>query len=178
MERSRTDSGVTVKMPNYGYVKNVRPLWLSRFLGHKWQTISVSVVLAVIPVYTQNWQDLAISAGALLGLMIGPDLDLSYSRLGWFGKLSLADEYTTLVPHRAKISHTPFLGTLVRAPVVFLPLILFLVLPIMAIANGKLGTSLAIPWLVLLKVFSGLCVADTWHIACDWIEGTLKFKRR
>lgn len=165
-------------MPNYGYAKGVRPLWLSRFLGHKWQTICVAIALCAIPIYTCKWQHLSGAAGALLGLLMSPDLDLSWSRLGWFGKLSLADEYTALVPHRAKISHTVLLGTLVRAPVVFLPIVVCVAAPVVAIIRKRLGIDIRVPWLMLAQAFVGLAMADAWHIACDKIEGSLKMKRR
>ena len=162
-------------VPNYGYCKNVQPLWLSRFLGHKWQTIIVALVLLVVPLYTGNPRDLAFSAGALLGLKVSPDLDLSWTRLGLFGKLSLADEYTKLIAHRARISHSLFLGTVVRVLVVFVPVVLFLVLPAMAVVS-RYGLLLRMPWLDMVKVFSGLVWADNWHVVCDWLEGKLKMK--
>jgi len=153
-------------LPSYTCLPNVRPRWLSRFLGHKNQTIAISILLAVLAVATFTWANLFMAAGALIGLVLSPDLDLSWSRLGLFGKISLADEYTKLFKHR-KISHVPVIGTLTRAPVFGIFVAIFF-----------LVTGFKVPWRALWLIFWGMVVGDTWHIALDHIGSNMFTRAR
>ena len=159
-------------MSNYGYMRGVEPKWLSRFLGHKYQTITVATLLLTIPAYTGRALDLFISCGALVGLLLSPDLDLSYSRLGLFGRLSLADEYTQLVRHRSSISHAPLIGTAGRVFIVILPVVVIIYL----MSGFRLGLPIVLS--VVYRMFVGLAWADTWHWALDWISSNVVTKTR
>lgn len=147
-------------MPSFKCLPGIRPIWLSRFLGHKNQTIAISVLCLAGALASWNWKNLFLVAGCLFGLWLSPDLDLSWTRLGLFGKLGFADEYTQLVKHRAKISHTPVIGTAVRVLVVLVPfgLIVFGV------------TGWVVSWGIVFRAFWGLVIADTWHIVMDQLS--------
>lgn len=142
-------------MPSYRSLPGMRPKWLSRFLGHKWQTVALTVLLAGLTLLSLDWRNLGIAAGCLLGLGLGPDLDLSWTRLGILGRLSLANEYTALFKHRG-ISHIPVIGTLTRAPVWLLPVLL-----VCLIGNWPM------PWWAIWRVGWGLVLSDFWHIMWD-----------
>jgi len=145
-------------LPSYSCLPNVRPKWLSKFLGHKWQTVTVSAILLVLAVVTVDWADLFIGCGALIGLFMSPDLDLSWSRMGVLGRIGLADEYTKLFKHR-KLSHVPVLGTLTRVPVVGIFIAIFF-----------LVSGLEFPLWIFWRLFWGLVVSDAWHTLLDQLS--------
>lgn len=141
-------------------------------LGHKNQTLLLSMSLLAIPATTGDARDLVIPAGCLLGLKISPDMDLNPNALGAIGRLGFVDEYAAMVPHRDKISHTPFASTIIRFVLVFgIPwFVLWLV-------------RFAPPWWATLRLFAGLALADTLHVLTDytltWIKKRLsRFKTR
>ena len=153
-------------MPSYANLPGVRPKWLSKFLGHKNQTIAISAILLAVPLLTMDWRDLGFAAGSLVGLWMSPDLDLSWTRLGLLGKLGLADEYTKLFKHR-KWSHVPVWGTLTRLPVLGIFVLVIWVL---------LGVPF--PWGIGFKVVWGLVVSDWWHVVLDNAISKLFVRRR
>ena len=131
-------------------------------LGHRNQTVALSLALASLPVLAWNWKLLAVPLGCLAGLRLSPDLDL-HNALGFVGRLGFADEYTKLVPHRHWLSHTPIISTGIRVVVLFgIPLLLFAVF----------GASL--PWDLMGYAFLGLCAADALHIFSDRLQTRLK----
>ena len=154
-------------MSNYSCMTGVEPKWLSKFLGHRDQTIMIGVLLMTIPLFTGRILDLLFACGAFVGLVLSPDLDLSYNRLGLFGIISFAHVYTKLVPHRTSISHTPLLGTFVRAIVVLVPFGIIICLM----------TGLTPGFGVVVRLFIGLAWADAWHWVLDWVSSNMVVKR-
>ena len=117
---------------------------------------------------------LDITLGALLGVLVSPDLDLmengNYSmvilrkhsdflaslwRLFWlpYGKLS----------HHRGMSHWPIIGTLIRAVYIIIPII------IIAIIIIQLGLPISWNMAWFVPLFIGLMLADFVHIVLDVI---------
>ena len=143
------------------------PNYLGVF-GHRNQTIVAAATLCAIPAFTGRVTDLFVSGGALLGLLIHPDWDLNPNAMGLIGKIGFVDEYAALVPHRAFLSHTPVVGTLIRVVLTFtIPLLL-----VWGICHWFP------PWGIILRVFAGLCMADTLHCVADKLQTWAKHKTR
>ena len=143
-----------------------------RLFGHKNQTIALSAALLAMPVLTGDARDLLLAPSCLLGLWLSPDLDLIDPR-GLPGKflemLGVVDDYKDFIPHRHKLSHTPVLGTAIR--------LLFL-LPLAGLL-WMVGSSL--PLWAMARVFVGLSLADSLHVATDqawtwWKKKTKPFR--
>ena len=114
----------------------------------------------------------ALSGGALVGVVLTPDLDVNNGSISqrivrrsggdvlgllW---ILLWWPYGQLIPHRSPLSHFPVLGTVLRlAYLLFLPTVLFWAL------GGNFAT-LAFPQWVLWMV-GGLTLADTLHFIMD-----------
>ena len=144
-------------MPNY-----------TGILGHRNQTICMSILSASIPLLTGQVADLVISGGVLLGLIIHPDWDLNPNAMGLVGKIGFVDEYAALVPHRSWLSHTPVVGTAIRAVLTF-------TVPLLMVWGI---THWFPPWGIVLRVFAGLCLSDTLHCAADKLQTWTKHQVR
>lgn len=134
---------------------------------HHRVTLVLAGVTLIAPIVTGDVRALAMTAGALTGLVVEPDLDvdhrthsenLVYRHAGravgllwqiyWY-------PYALLNPHRG-VSHWPLVGTLTRA--------LYLLAPAIAAWAWQ---GWPVPWAILGYWFAGLCLADLAHIVLD-----------
>ncbi len=127
-----------------------------------------------------------VAAGCLLGLVMGPDLDVRTgshsfsivrksggSFLGWFWRVFWYP-YARLIPrHRHPLSHWPILGTALR--LVYLMVVLGVVY-YLARQVSILFTPYSLPildwpiyWPYFWQVAGGLALVDTLHTLMDWI---------
>jgi uncharacterized metal-binding protein len=117
----------------------------------------------------------------LLGLSISPDLDLIDPR-GLIGKalmwVGFSQPYKEAVPHRHKVSHYPFIGTLIRA-------LVLLGVPILCLWAIFWVFYRPFPWWSVARMLMGLCMADTLHFIADIVNtgfkktfGQIRPKRR
>ena len=142
-------------------------------LGHRNQTIALSIALLAMPVLTGDARGLLLAPSCLLGLWLSPDLDLVDPRgpVGFFLThiIGVADDYKDFIPHRHKLSHTPVLGTAIR--------LLFLLPLVGLLWMIGIGPTL---WAVA-RVFIGLSLADALHVFSDlvwtwWKKKTKAFR--
>jgi uncharacterized metal-binding protein len=128
---------------------------------HRATTLIGAVVApaGMITAGTDVGSSVAVGVGFLVGLVVHPDLDLNTRlpkkpvkllwRLLWY-------PYSRLVPHRSRISHFPFFGTLIRAMYIGIPLFF-------------LGSLIGVEVRTLPYIFLGLCLSDLLHIFFDTI---------
>jgi len=145
------------------------PSYRGRF-GHRNQTLGMALMLCVTPFITGDWRDATIPIGALIGLTVSPDLDLVDPRglmnpiLDYVG---FTEVYKDAIPHRHKVSHTPFISTVIRFTVV-------LGLPILCLVGFAWMARIEFPWWAIPRVFVGLAMADALHCLADttktWIR--------
>ena len=145
--------------------------------------ITMVVAVVVIPSvsitsHMQPVDILLLVSGALLGLAINPDLDLSENRFNndlqhisknflkfaWDGYWYM---YGRLIHHRSPISHSPILGTLIRM-IYMIPVLTLIVVPLSYILSDH---SIFIVFVIL---FTGLCVSDLFHIIADILVSEIK----
>lgn len=134
-------------------------------LGHRSQTIALSI--ALLPTAFIDVRNLLVAGGCLLGLVMSPDWDLNRNQMGLLGRIQFTDEYAKLVPHRHKISHSVFFGTIVRFLLTFTTPYLLI---------GLIG-GWWVPWWIVSRVFVGLCIADFAHVASDVIWTSIRRRR-
>lgn len=113
-------------------------------------------------------EGLLIAAGAMLGLVLSPDLDVDnptysdYVVRKWFGTLlawlwfAFWFPYRKLVPHRHWFSHAPIIGTLFRVGYIGIPV------------GYWLGWQ-TLPYAALVWVITGLALSDILHYIMDQI---------
>ena len=123
---------------------------------------------------------IALSAGALAGLILTPDLDVddgcisnrivrrtTNRPIAWMWA-RFWRPYGLLIPHRSRLSHMPLLGTALRlAYLSILPALLFwfaLVFNVDALARA-ISSPVFPPW--SMWAIGGLVLADTLHYLMD-----------
>jgi uncharacterized metal-binding protein len=142
---------------------------------------SISCALAVVlgPVVAA-WTNeitagLCFAGGCVLGVFISPDLDQEQKTisealvaklpvLGWLFRLYFYP-YAWVFPHRSPFTHLPFLGTVIRA--------LYIVIPLFILSICKIPDALynffLLPYLSwhMLWLLAGLCASDIFHWMAD-----------
>jgi uncharacterized metal-binding protein len=143
---------------------------------HNTATIFVAISLPfVIKSYNIGMvNQIALSTGALAGVILSPDLDLSenkrfFGQRGIFGLFYFLWRvywypYGKLLHHRGVLSHFPIIGTSLRLLYVGWPFLLIW------LYFGNIQLDLGpLKW-----VFFGLCVVDTVHALMDVVTTTIR----
>jgi uncharacterized metal-binding protein len=126
---------------------------------------------------------IALGCGALVGLLLTPDLDVDtgsdsddwarrlLGRAGGFMWWLIWRPYAALVPHRSPLSHFPILGTVLRLG--YLSLVALVVAWLLHLAAPVHIPAVSMPWWFPLG-FIGLTLADLGH----WIlDNTIRMPR-
>ena len=135
---------------------------------HHRVTLVLAGVTLITPIVTGDVRALAMTAGALTGLVVEPDLDVDHRthsenlvyrhagkaigtlwQLYWY-------PYALILPHRHKLSHSPILSTIIRA--------LYLLAPAIAAWAWQ---GWPVPWAILGYWLGGLALVDLGHIILD-----------
>ena len=161
--------------------------------------IKASLILAggfgVSTVLTQEPSNLLYSFGALLGIMLSPDLDLDVKnvsstimrkKVGWFGESAWDATwhfYRKSLKHGSPLSHLPVIGTLGRIIYLFC---LFIVVPTVVLKFlffPNLNLMYELTWWTNIlvtgyKVVLGLMASDLIHFFLDLLTTEHKNERR
>lgn len=154
--------------------------------------LGVGVLTGLLPLYPK--EIVAVSLGALLGVVLTPDLDVDNGSISnWyvrkiFGKFGdrvwrmWTTPYAYAMSHRSTLSHFPGISTIVRLLYLAFPIIIIIASKEDTFLRAVLAQLIAIPLLIALTfvyremdiyylafVILGLVLSDTLHYLFDWV---------